>query len=139
MSSWWNADAKRVGTRHVQVFVPSVDRDGEPVPLGQAHSVEECLSEMGRLFGGATAFPPSRGVWRDDDRGGQLVYDDTVIVFSYVADEDLASAAGEGLHDFVMRLARKRTRARSAYLWTAPTSDFKILMTSSLSLEAIDK
>lgn len=51
------------------------------------------------------AFPPSRGVWRDDDRGGELVYDDTQMVTSYVAggtfdDEDVL----KGLKEFLCRM-----------------------------------
>ncbi len=61
---------------------------------------------MGSNFGGATAFPPARGVWRDDERDGRLVYEDTVIVFSYVSDDDLTGTAGDALVEFVLRLGR---------------------------------
>ncbi len=61
---------------------------------------------MGALFGGATAFPPARGVWRDDE-SKRLVYDSTVIVFSYVADADLTGDAGRELYAFLMRLGRE--------------------------------
>jgi hypothetical protein len=87
----------------VQIFIPSVDRYEHPTPEGQEYWVEECLKLMGSFFGGATAFPPARGVWRDDERN-QLVYDNTVIVFSYVADADLTGDAGHRLYRFLMRL-----------------------------------
>lgn len=106
MHPWWSPQAHRVGRRHVQVFVPAVDRDGEPVPRGQAHWVEQCLRVLGTHFGGATAFPPSRGVWRDDERGGGLVFEETVIVFAYVSEDDLTGAAGKELLAFVMDLGR---------------------------------
>ena len=107
MPPQWDSEAQRVGRRHVQIFVPAVDRDGVPIPQGQAYWVEECLRMMGTSFGGATAFPPSRGVWRDDERGGKLVFEDTVLVFSYVAEQDLSGHAGEALLDFVTRLGRE--------------------------------
>jgi hypothetical protein len=40
------------------------------------------------LFRGATACPRGRGVWRDDERGGTLLQEAPVIVFSYVAETD---------------------------------------------------
>ena len=61
---------------------------------------------MGLAFGGATAFPPARGVWRDDDRGGRLIYDDPVIVFSYAQESALTGPAAEQLSTFLMRLGR---------------------------------
>lgn len=104
---WLKGSAGRVGSHHVQVFVPSVDRDGDPITGGQEPWVEQCLEVMGLAFGGATAFPPARGVWRDDDRGGKLVYDDPVVVFSYAPESELSGSAGEELVAFLMRLGRE--------------------------------
>lgn len=104
---WSEQIAGRVGSKHVQIFVPSVDRDEEPIPQGQEYWTEECLRVMGEQFGGATAFPPSRGVWRDDERGGSLVFDETVIVFSYVAEDDLTGEGGKALMQFIKRLGRE--------------------------------
>lgn len=69
------------GVDQVTLFVPSVDRDGSPID--QAYWTDQALAMFGRLFRGATAFPPSRGVWRDDERGGALVYDETQMVTSF--------------------------------------------------------
>jgi hypothetical protein len=73
------------------VFVPSLDRDGQPVH--QDYWVDEVLTTLGRPFRGATAYPRGRGVWRDDQRGGVLLKEEPVIVFSYVAERDLTPAA----------------------------------------------
>jgi hypothetical protein len=62
---------------------------------------------MGTCFGGATAFPPARGVWRDDDNDGRLVYDNTVIVFSYVAEDALSDTNLLILGDFLLRLGQE--------------------------------
>ncbi len=70
------------GVDQVTLFVPSVDREGSPID--QAYWTEQALATFGHLFRGATAFPPGRGVWRDDQRGGALVYDETQMVLSYV-------------------------------------------------------
>jgi hypothetical protein len=53
-----------VGTSLIVVFVPSQDRDGQPIP--QDYWVDEVLTTLGKLFRGATAYPRGRGVWRDD-------------------------------------------------------------------------
>ncbi len=73
-----------VGTSLVVVFVPSQDRDGRPIE--QEYWVDEVLTTLGRLFRGATAYPRGKGVWRDDARGGALLKEEPVIVFSYVAE-----------------------------------------------------
>lgn len=90
----------------MQIFIPSVDRRGAPIPQGQRYWVDQCLDLLGTLFGGATAFPPARGVWRDDDNDGALVYDDTVVVFSYVAGEGLSESDEDAVLQFAKRLGR---------------------------------
>lgn len=93
------------GTLQVTVFIPSVDR--EERPISQKQWTEECLAVLGRLFRGATAFPPGRGVWRDDEQGGKLVYDDTVLVTSYVDPDALTEEALAGLRAFLHQLGRE--------------------------------
>ena len=75
------------GVEQVTLFIPSVDRHG--AGIDQAYWSEQALTTFGTLLRGATAFPPGRGVWRDDERGGALVYDDTQMVTSYVPGEIL--------------------------------------------------
>lgn len=94
------------GVDQVTLFVPSVDRYGEPID--QTYWTEQALSTFGRLFRGATAFPPGRGVWRDDERGGALVYDETQMVVAYVAegtfdDEEVLKR----LKEFLFRMGRE--------------------------------
>ncbi|HKV12660.1 MAG TPA: hypothetical protein VJ725_31230 [Thermoanaerobaculia bacterium] len=86
------------------LFVPSVDRFDEPID--QERWVKETLIVLGLLFGGATAFPQGRGVWRDDERGGQLVFDAPVIVQCYTTEQALEEKA-EKLRDFLMRLGKE--------------------------------
>lgn len=94
------------GVDQVVLFVPSVDRDSEPID--QAYWAEQALITFGQLFRGATAFPPGRGVWRDDERGGVLVHDETQMVISYVAggtfgDPDVVKR----LREFLCRMGRE--------------------------------
>jgi hypothetical protein len=75
------------------LFVPSHDRDEQPID--QDEWVEKALQFLGQAFHGATAFPKARGVWRDDDRGGQLVFDEPVIIHCYTSLKLLNSKAKE--------------------------------------------
>lgn len=83
------------------LFVPSHDRFAQPID--QAQWVEEALRVLGTLFGGATAFPRGRGVWRDDARGGVLVFDDPVVVQCYTGEQLIELKAPE-LREFLVRM-----------------------------------
>lgn len=94
-----------VGTSLIVVFVPSQDRNGQPID--QEYWVDEVLTTLGQLFRGATAYPRGRGVWRDDTRGGVLLKEEPVIVFSYVAEDTLTTAALAGLYRTLSRMGRQ--------------------------------
>jgi hypothetical protein len=66
----------------VVLFVPSVERDGT-TPIDQDRWVDAALEMFGRVFGGATAYPKAKGIWRDDERDGALVKDEPVVVHCY--------------------------------------------------------
>jgi hypothetical protein len=66
----------------VVLFIPSVERDGVSI-IDQPFWVDSALALFGRVFGGATAFPKAKGIWRDDERGGTLVNDEPVVVHCY--------------------------------------------------------
>jgi hypothetical protein len=94
-----------VGTSLVVIFVPSLDRDGQAIE--QEFWVDEVLTTLGRLFRGATAYPRGRGVWRDDARGGSLLKEEPVIVFSYVAEGALTVDALAELYRTLSRMGRQ--------------------------------
>ena len=75
----------------VVLFVPSVERDGA-TPIDQGHWVDRALEMFGRVFGGATAYPKAKGIWRDDDRGGALLKDEPVVVHCYTTPIDIENA-----------------------------------------------
>jgi hypothetical protein len=83
------------------LFIPSVDRESQPID--QETWVSRALEALGELFGGATAFPQGRGVWRDDARGGQLVFDEPVIINCYTS-EALLEAEAPRLRQFLVEM-----------------------------------
>lgn len=91
-----------VGTALIVVFVPGKDRDGQPID--QDYGVDEVLTTLGRLFRGATAYPRGRGVWRDDERGGTLIREEPVIVFSYVSEADMTTDTLSELYHTLSRM-----------------------------------
>ena len=70
------------------LFVPSVERDGTTC-VDHGAWVDASLQVLGRVFGGATAYPRAKGVWRDDERGGVLVLDEPVVVQCYTTPKDI--------------------------------------------------
>jgi len=45
---------------------------------------------FGRVFGGATAYPKAKGVWRDDERDGALAIDEPVVIHCYTAPGEIS-------------------------------------------------
>lgn len=103
--------SRRVGRERrkailIVLFVPSVDREQRPV--NQELWTRRALEELGELFGGATAFPKASGVWRDDGRGGRLVWDEPVVIHCYASAADVESGAKQRA---LGRLCRNMGRA----------------------------
>jgi hypothetical protein len=72
----------------VVLFIPSVERNGSTA-VDQPYWVDAALEMFGRVFGGATAYPKAKGVWRDDGRAGALVTDEPVVVHCYTTRGDI--------------------------------------------------
>lgn len=97
-----------VGTLSLVLFIPSADRFGEEFDEDcHEYWVKEALAAFGQLFGGATAYPRARGVWRDDERDGALVFERPTIVFCYANPGDCTDAAWAALRKFLHRLGRE--------------------------------
>ena len=60
--------ASKAASTLLVLFIPSRDRADQAIDQGRW--VDETLKTLGTLFGGATAFPQGKGVWRDDAQGG---------------------------------------------------------------------
>jgi hypothetical protein len=64
------------------------------------------------LFGGATAYPLGRDVWRDNERGGTLLQEEPVIIFSYAAEADLTTNALSELYCTFSLMGRRANQGR---------------------------
>jgi hypothetical protein len=70
--------------------------------------VDGALETFGQLFGGATAFPRAKGVWRDDERGGVLIKDQPVVIHCYTTPTDISDPARlNRLGSFCRRMGRE--------------------------------
>jgi hypothetical protein len=91
----------------VVLFVPSVERDGKTA-IDQNQWVDAALEMFGRAFGGATAYPKAKGIWRDDDRGGALVKDEPVVVHCYTTPPEIQNSKNLAeLGSFCRKMGRK--------------------------------
>lgn len=86
------------------LFIPSKDRSDQPI--NQDHWVAEALRVLGSLFGGATAYPQGKGVWRDEAQNGLLLFDEPVVIQCYTSEQRLEAQASV-LHEFLHRMGRE--------------------------------
>ncbi len=96
--------ASRGASTLLVLFIPSRDRTDEPIDQG--YWVEGALNALGTLFGGATAFPQGKGVWRDDAQGGKLLFDEPVVIQCYTSEQAIEGRADE-LRSFLHRMGRE--------------------------------
>jgi hypothetical protein len=86
------------------LYIPSHDRDGNQID--QNDWVDKALDFLGTTFHGATAFPKARGVWRDDERGGNLIFDEPVIIQCYTSLK-LLNSEWQKLSEFLTDMGRQ--------------------------------
>lgn len=96
--------ASKAASALLVLFIPSKDRTDKPID--QEYWVEQALRVLGELFGGATAFPRGRGVWRDDAQDGRLLFDEPVVIQCYTGEQFLQKQA-PALRSFLHRMGRE--------------------------------
>jgi hypothetical protein len=96
--------ASKAASALLVLFIPSNDRGNKPID--QPFWVDEALTVLGTLFGGATAFPQGRGIWRDDAQGGKLLFDEPVVIQCYTSEHMLERHMQE-LGKFLHRMGRE--------------------------------
>jgi hypothetical protein len=96
--------ASKAASTLLVLFIPSRDRHDRAID--QEHWVDEALRVLGTLFGGATAFPQGKGVWRDDAQGGKLLFDEPVVIQCYTSEQAIERQAPK-LREFLHRMGRE--------------------------------
>jgi hypothetical protein len=96
--------ASKAASSLLVLFIPSKDRSD--TPIDQPFWVNETLTVLGTLFGGATAFPQGRGIWRDDAQGGKLLFDEPVVIQCYTSGQMLEQHM-QRLGEFLRRMGRE--------------------------------
>lgn len=101
----WLGVSQPAGTLLIVLFIPSQDRDGKDID--HDFWVTGALETLGTLFRGATAYPRARGVWRDDERGGTLRYEQPTIITCYADPRAMTREAQSRLRAFLHRMGRE--------------------------------
>jgi hypothetical protein len=96
--------ASKAASTLLVLYLPSKDRLDQAID--QDYWVNEALKVLGECFGGATAFPQGKGVWRDDAQGGKLLFDEPVVVQCYTSEEALDRQL-DALRAFLLRLGKE--------------------------------
>lgn len=96
--------ASKAATALLVLFIPSKDRREKAID--QRFWVEEALNVLATLFGGATAFPKGRGIWRDDAQDGRLLFDEPVVIQCYTSGPMLEEHM-QPLSEFLHRMGRE--------------------------------
>lgn len=96
--------ASKAASTLLVLFIPTKDRADRPID--QDYWVNKALHALGTLFGGATAFPQGKGIWRDDAQGGKLLRDEPVVIQCYTTERALEQHA-TALRDFLHRMGRE--------------------------------
>jgi hypothetical protein len=79
-------------TQRFAVYVPNKDKNGAPV--SQEVWVNQALTLLSDICGGATAMPPVRGAWLNPD-SQHLVIEEPVLVYSFIEPESFARRLNE--------------------------------------------
>jgi hypothetical protein len=95
------------------LFIPSVDRQMHAID--QPTWVDNALEVLGTHCGGATAFPQGRGVWRDDQQAGKLIYDNPVVIHCYTHGEILEQNA-RPIKEFLLRMGTATNQGAVGYV-----------------------
>ena len=74
------------------IYIPNKDKSGHKID--QAKWVDKTLRLLSGICGGATAMPPIRGAWLND-QSGELVIEEPVLVYTFIQPEPFARRLNE--------------------------------------------
>jgi hypothetical protein len=103
--------AELLSQERFSIYIPDKDRNGKRVEQGKW--IDEALRLLSSINGGATAMPPVKGAWLNEDTG-KLVSEEPVIVYSYIDPDDFPNRLGEVV-EFAKRLGRETNQGEVAF------------------------
>ena len=74
------------------IYIPNKDRDGKPVNQGKW--IDKTLRLFSEICGGATAMPPIRGAWVNEETEN-LVVEEPVLVYTFIEPDEFAERMKE--------------------------------------------
>ena len=108
--------ASRSESTLLVLYIPSADRNGKALAKKeQGRWVRKSLEVLGRHMSGATAFPRGLGIWRDDARGGKLVWDRPVLVQCYTNEATIIEKSLP-LRDFLVDMGEQTNQGAVAFV-----------------------
>jgi hypothetical protein len=94
--------AEEASQDRVTIYVPSRDRNGQPVDFEAW--VKKAMSLLSKVGGGATRMPPAVGAWLNPETS-ELIVEDVTLVYSYV-DGDILAARLRDIRAFLHGMGR---------------------------------
>jgi hypothetical protein len=99
-----------ISTQCFTIYIPDKDCNAEEIG-NQRKWVLEALNLLGEVNGGATAMPPSEGVWRNSE--GEVIREHPVLVYSYII-PDRFVANLDRIREFLHRMGRETNQGEVA-------------------------
>ena len=96
--------ASKSASTLLALFIPSRDRADQNTD--QVYWVDQALTVLGTLFGGATALPQGQRRMARRCQDGKLLFDEPVVIQCYTSEETIERQAS-GLRDFLYRMGRE--------------------------------
>jgi hypothetical protein len=100
-----------VSAQCFSVYIPDKDRMGQEIGT-QRKWVLEALRLLGEINGGATALPPSEGVWLNEE--GTVIQEHPVVVYSYVVPDAFLRNLPR-IREFLHRMGRETNQGEIAF------------------------
>jgi hypothetical protein len=97
-------------TQCFTIYIPNKDKEG--IEFGnQRKRILEALRLLTELNGGATAMPPTEGVWGNDE--GELIWEHPVVVYSFIRPQVFRANLSR-IREFLHRMGRETNQGEVA-------------------------
>jgi hypothetical protein len=99
-------------TQCFTIYIPNKDKNGKEFGT-QRKWILEALALLTELNGGATAMPPTEGVWGNDQ--GELIWEHPVVVYSFIRRPEEFRASLSRVREFLHRMGRETNQGEVAF------------------------